>query len=92
MTIKNTLIIIGQFIIVSLILLLGLFLAHMKIPGNGALCDAEQIMFAGTWIIFGPLAFGIIINSWIFLAKGKWRNYRITIIIITSIRVSCGIT
>jgi len=85
MTIKNTLIIIGQFITVSLILLLGFILVDMKIPGNGGLCDAEQIMLAGTWIIFIPLVFGIIINSWIYYGKGKWKKYRIAIIVITSI-------
>jgi|AntDeeMinimDraft_5_1070356.scaffolds.fasta_scaffold20651_1 hypothetical protein len=85
MNIKNVFIIIGQIITVSLVLFFGLFLTYMKIPGNGALCDAEQIMLVGTWAIFIPLVFGIIINSWIYYAKGKWKNYRITIIVITSV-------
>ncbi|WP_422092090.1 hypothetical protein [Tenacibaculum ovolyticum] len=85
MNIKNVLIIIGQIIVVSLTLFSGIFLLYLEIPGNGALCDAEQIMLVGTWTFFIPLAFGIIINSWIFHKKGKWKNYRISIILVTSI-------
>jgi hypothetical protein len=84
MNLKNVLIIIGQVIVVSFALFFGLFLIYMKIPGNGALCDAEQIILVGTWAIFLPLVFGIVINSWINYVKGKWRKYRIaTISIIT---------
>ena len=84
MNIKNVLIIIGQVVVVSFALFFGLILIYMKIPGNGALCDAEQIILVGTWAIFLPLVFGIVINSWINYAKGKWKKYRIaTISIIT---------
>ena len=82
---KNALIIIGQVVAVSLTLFLGIFLTHMNVPGNGALCDAEGIMLVGTWTIFLPLVFGIIINSWFFYKKGKWKKYRISIILVTSI-------
>lgn len=85
MNIKNVLIIIGQVIVVSLTLFFGIFLLYMEIPGNRALCDTEQILLVGTWTIFIPLAFGIIINSWSFHKKGKWKSYRITIILVTSI-------
>ena len=92
MTIKNILIIIGQLITVSLFLFLGFFLIYMKIPGNGAICDAEQIMLFGTWIIFIPLAFGLIINSWIFYKKGKWKNYRIILIMVALILILLSIS
>lgn len=92
MSIKNTLIIAGQIIITSLILLLGYLLIDMKIPGNGALCDAEQIILFGVWIIFILLTFGLIINSWIFYIKEKWKKYRILSIVISSILIILAIS
>ncbi len=86
MNVRNVLIIIGQVIIVSFALFFGFFLLYMEIPGNGALCDAEEIMLVGTWSIFLALVLGIIMNSWNNYKKGKWKKYRIVIIsIITAI-------
>ena len=85
MTLKNVLIIIGQIITVLLFLLTGSLLIHMKIPENGAICDPEQIMLFGTWIIFISLGIGLLINSWIFYLKGKWKKYRVGIISTTLI-------
>lgn len=82
---KNGLIITGQAISVLLFLLLGCFLIHMKIPGNGAICDSEQIILFETWIIFILLGIGLLINSWIFYLKKKWKKYRIGIILMIMI-------
>lgn len=78
MKLKSILIIIGQVITVLLFLLLGFLLIDMKIPGNGAICDPEQIMLLRTWIFFILLGIGLFINSWIFYSK--WKKYRIGII------------
>ncbi len=77
MKFKKFLIIFGQIITISLALLFGTFLIYLKIPGNGALCDPEQIMYAGTWFVFILLVLGILINSLNNYVKGKWKSYRI---------------
>ena len=80
MSLKSVLIIIGQVFTVLLFLLLGFLLIHMKIPGNGATCDPEQTILFGTWLIFILLGIGLLINSWIFYSKWKWKKYRVGII------------
>ena len=82
---KKAAIIFGQIFILFLILLFGIFLIDLKIPGNGGICDAEQILLFWTWVIFVLLVGGITINSFIFYAKNKWKKYRIGVILTCSI-------
>lgn len=69
--------ILGQLITISLILILGLFLIYLKIPGNGGLCDPEQIMYVILWLVFLTIDITFIINSLIYYRKRKWIKYRI---------------
>ena len=85
MNFKDIFRILGQIISVSLVLFFGSFLIEFNIPGNGGLCDPEQIFFAGFWMIFLLISIGLIINSLVYYQKNKWKNYRIAVIILTII-------
>lgn len=82
---NQILVVVGQIISVLLFLFLGSLLINMKILGNGAICDPEQIFLFGTWLIFISLGIGLLVNSWFFYLKGKWKKYRVGLIFIISI-------
>ena len=77
----------GQIITILTIFTLGFFLISLKKPGNGAICDPEQLFLFATYVIFLISAIGIIINSIFHYKRNNWKIYRIITIIFSSIMI-----
>ncbi len=91
MKLVKVLVIIGQVFVLFLISFFGWFLIEMKIPGKGAICDAEQLYLFLTWCVFIFISVGMIINSSLYYMKSKWKRYRVIVILFISSLLFCSI-
>ncbi len=91
MKLVKVLVIIGQVFVLFLISFFGWLLIEMKIPSKGAICDAGQLYLFLTWCVFIFISVGMIINSRSYYIRGKWKKYRIIVMLFISILLFCSI-
>lgn len=79
--------IIGQCIAIVSLLLLGGVLIYLQIPGQGGICDADQMLYVSIIGLFILISLLFMLNSIIFYFKGHWIKYRLLSIIFISIMI-----
>jgi hypothetical protein len=77
--------VLGQSILLLIVLLVGSLLIWERIPGNGSICDPGQHFYFVAWVIFIGLSSALIINSWFFLKRNHWKQYRIAALTIVTL-------
>ena len=72
--------IISQLIALTTFLFLGGLILFTKIPGYGAICDAEQIYLVYLYLLFIIVFFLFLVNSIHYYKKNNWKKYRLFVI------------
>ena len=75
--------ILGQIIAILIVFSIGGFILFTKTPGNGALCDPEEVLLVITYLLFIISVILFLINSINHHSKNDWKKYRIIMITLT---------
>ncbi|MBC8753696.1 hypothetical protein H2O64_03385 [Kordia sp. YSTF-M3] len=76
MNIKKISIAFVQIILTVLLLLSGFLLIYTRIPGNGAVCDADQMIYFLVIVVFTISSIGLLLSTSALFSNSKWKKYK----------------
>jgi len=77
MNVKKISIILVQTILTIVLLLSGFLLIYTRIPGNGAICDADQTIYFLVIMVFMISSISLLLTTAAFYSNDTWKKYKI---------------